>query len=144
MVSVSLGDQGLKSPRTLRKGSLCSVGDRSIGVGVAYPPCGPRQVNREPRWCSIGVDKVGVNPDSFLSLTFYLQNTAFFKWAMLGSNQRPLPREGSALLGSCVGVKVGVKQAGASINLIRRLCVCPAKGRNEERRRRDSNPRYPV
>jgi hypothetical protein len=26
-----------------------------------------------------------------------LQNSAFNKWAMLGSNQRPLPCEGSAL-----------------------------------------------
>jgi hypothetical protein len=53
----------------------------------------------------------------------------FTKWAMLGSNQQPLPCEGSALLGSCVGVKVGVRQAEASITLIRSLCVCPAKGR---------------
>jgi hypothetical protein len=28
---------------------------------------------------------------------FHLQNVAFYKWAMLGSNQRPLPCEGSAL-----------------------------------------------
>ena len=27
--------------------------------------------------------------------TFALQNCRFLKWAMLGSNQRPLPREGS-------------------------------------------------
>jgi hypothetical protein len=30
--------------------------------------------------------------------TFYLQNTAFSEWAMLGSNQRPLPCEGSKIL----------------------------------------------
>src|SRR3712207_6319806 len=29
--------------------------------------------------------------------TFYLQNRNLFEWAMLGSNQRPLPCEGSAL-----------------------------------------------
>jgi hypothetical protein len=28
---------------------------------------------------------------------FHLQNVALNKWAMLGSNQRPLPCEGSAL-----------------------------------------------
>jgi hypothetical protein len=28
---------------------------------------------------------------------FHLQNAAFTEWAMLGSNQRPLPCEGSAL-----------------------------------------------
>jgi hypothetical protein len=28
---------------------------------------------------------------------FHLQNSTFSKWAMLGSNQRPLPCEGSAL-----------------------------------------------
>jgi hypothetical protein len=30
-------------------------------------------------------------------LLFYLQINGFCKWAMLGSNQRPLPCEGSAL-----------------------------------------------
>jgi hypothetical protein len=79
MVSVSLGDQGLKSPRTLRKGSLCSVGDRSIGVGVAYSPCGPRRVNIEPRWCTIGVDKVGVNPDSFFIFNVLPAKHRFFR-----------------------------------------------------------------
>ena len=29
--------------------------------------------------------------------TFYLQSSTFLEWAMLGSNQRPLPCEGSAL-----------------------------------------------
>src|SRR5215208_6462253 len=79
MVSVSLGDQGLKSPRSLRKGSLCSVGDRSIGVGVAYPPCGPRRVNIEPRWYTIGVDKVGVNPDSFFIFNVLPAKHRFFR-----------------------------------------------------------------
>ncbi len=31
------------------------------------------------------------------SLIFSLQNITFSEWAMLGSNQRPLPCEGSAL-----------------------------------------------
>jgi hypothetical protein len=30
-------------------------------------------------------------------LHFFLQKGNFLKWAMLGSNQRPLPCEGSAL-----------------------------------------------
>jgi hypothetical protein len=63
---------------------------------------------------------------------------------MLSSNQRPLPCEVSTLLGSCVGVKVGVKRDRASIILIHRLCICPANEQFLERRRRDSNPRYPV
>ena len=32
-----------------------------------------------------------------LSATFHLQNSILRRWAMLGSNQRPLPCEGSAL-----------------------------------------------
>jgi hypothetical protein len=35
-------------------------------------------------------------------------------------------------------------QDRASTTFIFRLCVCPAKGVKKERRRRDSNPRYPV
>jgi hypothetical protein len=31
-------------------------------------------------------------------LTFDLQNAAFAEWAMLGSNQRPLPCEGSVIV----------------------------------------------
>jgi hypothetical protein len=34
--------------------------------------------------------------------------------------------------------------AGASFNLILRLRICPANRSKRERRRRDSNPRYPV
>ena len=33
----------------------------------------------------------------YLCFVFYLQNSTFSEWAMLGSNQRPLPCEGSAL-----------------------------------------------
>ena len=33
-----------------------------------------------------------------ISLVFYLQNDTFHEWAMLGSNQRPLPCEGSAIV----------------------------------------------
>jgi hypothetical protein len=29
---------------------------------------------------------------------FYLENEKFWEWAMLGSNQRPLPCEGSAIV----------------------------------------------
>jgi hypothetical protein len=35
------------------------------------------------------------NPALLLAVIFVLQNAAFPKWAMLGSNQRPLPCEGS-------------------------------------------------
>jgi hypothetical protein len=35
--------------------------------------------------------------DLFLRSTICLQNSIFSEWAMLGSNQRPLPCEGSAL-----------------------------------------------
>src|SRR5215216_6370950 len=102
MVSVCLGDRGLKSPRTLRKGSLCSVGDRSIGVGVAYPPCGPRRVNIEPRWCTIGVDKVGVNPDSFFIFNVLPAKHRFFcvavKLLCELSNPQVFLRSGDILL----------------------------------------------
>jgi hypothetical protein len=43
-----------------------------------------------------------------------------------------------------VSAKVGVKRAGTSPGPFRRLCVCPANERFPKRRRRDSNPRYPV
>ncbi len=33
---------------------------------------------------------------SQLRFAFYLQNNAFSEWAMLGSNQRPLPCEGGS------------------------------------------------
>jgi hypothetical protein len=36
--------------------------------------------------------------ESSFILTFFLQTTTFSKWAMLGSNQRPLPCEGRILL----------------------------------------------
>src|SRR5215204_5034472 len=39
----------------------------------------------------------GASPGRPLTLTFFLQNAIFSQWAMLGSNQRPLPCEGSAL-----------------------------------------------
>ena len=35
--------------------------------------------------------------DLLVSSTVLLQNITFLEWAMLGSNQRPLPCEGSAL-----------------------------------------------
>jgi hypothetical protein len=34
----------------------------------------------------------------YLCLAFYLQIEGFREWAMLGSNQRPLPCEGSAMV----------------------------------------------
>jgi hypothetical protein len=40
----------------------------------------------------------GVNPALSLTLTFSLQNSIFPEWAMLGSNQRPLPCEGSTIV----------------------------------------------
>jgi hypothetical protein len=36
----------------------------------------------------------GSKPGHFYFPTFYLQNSAYCEWAMLGSNQRPLPCEG--------------------------------------------------
>jgi hypothetical protein len=39
-----------------------------------------------------------VSPGLLPTLTFYLQNATFCEWAMLGSNQRPLPCEGSAIV----------------------------------------------
>jgi hypothetical protein len=36
--------------------------------------------------------------DLLLPSTFYLQNITFYEWAMLGSNQRPLPYEGSKIV----------------------------------------------
>ena len=49
----------------------------------------------------VGVLLVQERPDASsglrFTLVFYLQNATFDKWAMLGSNQRPLPCEGSAL-----------------------------------------------
>src|SRR5215208_4191499 len=56
---------------------------------------------------------------------------------------RRYPCEGSTYPGRYVGVTAGVKRARASTKFIFRLCVRPAKGRKGERRRRDSNPRYP-
>src|SRR5215208_4865791 len=35
--------------------------------------------------------------DLLLPSTFYLQNEIFWEWAMLGSNQRPLPCEGRSI-----------------------------------------------
>jgi hypothetical protein len=43
-----------------------------------------------------------------------------------------------------VGVFVGVVRAGRSPSSPQRLSVCPANEALSERRRRDSNPRYPV
>jgi hypothetical protein len=40
----------------------------------------------------------GVSPALSLTLTFSLQNSIFPEWAMLGSNQRPLPCEGSTIV----------------------------------------------
>ncbi len=49
-------------------------------------------------WRTTGVKRVRDDSNSFLVCSaFYLQNAAFSEWAMLGSNQRPLPCEGSAL-----------------------------------------------
>jgi hypothetical protein len=36
--------------------------------------------------------------ESSFILTSFLQNSIFFEWAMLGSNQRPLPCEGSTIV----------------------------------------------
>ena len=36
--------------------------------------------------------------DLLLPSTFYLQNEIFWEWAMLGSNQRPLPCKGGKIL----------------------------------------------
>ena len=38
------------------------------------------------------------NTDIFAFSTFVLQNAASCEWAMLGSNQRPLPCEGSTMV----------------------------------------------
>jgi hypothetical protein len=49
----------------------------------------------------VGVLLVYIGPESLpallRNLKFFLQNAIFLEWAMLGSNQRPLPCEGSAL-----------------------------------------------
>ena len=72
---------------------------------------------------------------------FYI--AVFLKWAM-PYRTSDFSCEGAVLLESRVGVKDGVKWGRASITLILRLRVYPAKVRIPERRRRDSNPRYPV
>ncbi len=47
-------------------------------------------------------------------------------------------------LSGCVGVKSGVNRVGGFPGPLRCPRVCPASRRLWERRRRDSNPRYPV
>jgi hypothetical protein len=42
-------------------------------------------------------ERPGATPGLLFAITFSLQKRGFRKWAMLGSNQRPLPCEGSAL-----------------------------------------------
>src|SRR5215208_4948458 len=52
---------------------------------------------RRDRDYRTGVEKSSVSPDLLLALAFCLQNTIFSEWAMLGSNQRPPPCEGSTI-----------------------------------------------
>ena len=42
--------------------------------------------------------------DLLLPSTFYLQNEIFWEWAMLGSNQRPLPCEGRSRMSQLFAV----------------------------------------
>src|SRR5215213_3338049 len=48
------------------------------------------------RWCTTGVLQNLYKSRLLSSCTFFLQNSVFLEWAMLGSNQRPLPCESEA------------------------------------------------
>jgi hypothetical protein len=54
--------------------------------------------NRCPavRWCTSGLQGPGEISTLLFAVKFFLQNSIFPEWAMLGSNQRPLPCESEA------------------------------------------------
>ena len=70
--------QGKRDDRAPNGGQSRSVVRASAGAALLH------KVSRSGRLLQV-------------SLMLYLQNSGFSEWAMLGSNQRPLPCEGSAL-----------------------------------------------